>query len=36
MACLWEAPDVDVALSLAAEASKICDRKIGVRPFVEA
>ncbi len=31
---LWEAPDLDVALRLAAEASKVCDRKIEVRPFV--
>jgi hypothetical protein len=30
---VWEAPDLDVALALAAEASKICDRKIEVRPF---
>ena len=30
---VWEAPDLDVALKLATEASKICDRKIGVRPF---
>src|SRR2546425_3571004 len=28
-----EAPDLDVALKLAAEASKVCDRKIEVRPF---
>jgi hypothetical protein len=26
-------PDLDVALKLAAEASKVCDRKIEVRPF---
>src|ERR1044071_10504424 len=25
---IWEAPDLDVALKLAAEASKGCDRKI--------
>jgi hypothetical protein len=31
---VWEAPDLDVALELAAEASKICDRKIEVRPFL--
>ena len=31
---VWEAPDLDVALKLAAEASKICDRKIEVRPFL--
>ncbi|MGW3916747.1 YciI family protein, partial [Streptomyces sp. NPDC005070] len=30
---VWEAPDLDVALKLAAEASKACDRKIEVRPF---
>jgi hypothetical protein len=30
---LWEVPDLDVALALGAEASKICDRKIEVRPF---
>ncbi|BCK59178.1 YciI family protein [Nocardia wallacei] len=30
---VWEAPDLDVALALAAEASKACDRKIEVRPF---
>jgi hypothetical protein len=30
---VWEAPDLDVALELAAEASKVCDRKIEVRPF---
>ena len=28
-----EAHDLDVALKLAAEASKVCDRKIEVRPF---
>lgn len=30
---VWEAPDLDVALALAAEASEACDRKIEVRPF---
>ncbi|PRX43652.1 hypothetical protein B0I33_114113 [Prauserella shujinwangii] len=30
---VWEVPDLDVALTLAAEASKACDRKIEVRPF---
>ena len=25
---MWEAPDLDVALDFAAEASKVCDRKI--------
>ena len=30
---VWETPDLDVALKLAAEASKVCDRKIEVRPF---
>ncbi|SEF26305.1 Uncharacterized conserved protein [Amycolatopsis pretoriensis] len=31
---VWEAPDLDVALELATEASKVCDRKIEVRPFL--
>lgn len=30
---VWEAPDLDVALALATEASRVCDRKIEVRPF---
>lgn len=30
---VWEAPDLDVALKLATEASRVCDRKIEVRPF---
>jgi hypothetical protein len=32
---LWiiEAPDLDVALKLAAEGSKACNRKVEVRPF---
>ncbi|ACQ78340.1 YCII-related protein [Beutenbergia cavernae DSM 12333] len=30
---VWDVPDRDVALRLAAEASKVCDRKIEVRPF---
>jgi hypothetical protein len=30
---VWEVPDLDVALELATEASRICDRKIEVRPF---
>ena len=30
---VWEAPDLDVALKLATEASKVCQRKIEVRPF---
>jgi hypothetical protein len=29
-----EAPDLDVALKLAAEGSKACNRKIEVRPFM--
>ncbi|HEV3365376.1 MAG TPA: YciI family protein [Acidimicrobiia bacterium] len=29
-----EAPDLDVALKLAAEGSKACSRKIEVRPFL--
>lgn len=33
---LWviEAPDLDVALKLAAEGSKSCNRKVEVRPFL--
>ncbi|WP_370615152.1 YciI family protein [Mumia sp. Pv 4-285] len=31
---VWEAPDRDVALKLATEASAICDRKLEVRPFL--
>jgi hypothetical protein len=33
---LWiiEAPDLDVALKLAAEGSKHCNRKVEVRPFL--
>ena len=30
---VWEVPDLEVALKLATEASKVCDRKIEVRPF---
>ena len=35
IAGIWviEAPDLDVALKLAAEGSKACNRKIEVRPF---
>jgi hypothetical protein len=29
-----EAPDLDVALQLAAEGSKACNRKIEVRPIL--
>jgi hypothetical protein len=29
-----EAPDLDVALKLAAEGSKCCNRKVEVRPFL--
>jgi hypothetical protein len=28
-----EAPDLDVALTLAAEGSRACNRKVEVRPF---
>jgi len=28
-----EAPDLDVALKLATEGSKACNRKVEVRPF---
>jgi hypothetical protein len=36
LAGFWiiEAPDLDVALQLATEGSKACNRKIEVRPFV--
>jgi hypothetical protein len=30
-----EAPDLDVALRLAAEGSKACNRKVEVRPFLD-
>ena len=32
--CIMEAPDLDVALKLAAEGSKACNRKVEVRPFL--
>ena len=37
LAGFWiiEAPDLDVALKLAAEGSKSCNRKIEVRPFLQ-
>lgn len=31
---VMEAPDLDVALRLAAEGSKACNRKVEVRPFL--
>lgn len=31
---VWDVPDLDVALRLATEASKVCDRKLEVRPFL--
>jgi hypothetical protein len=31
---IMEVPDLDVALKLAAEGSKACNRKIEVRPFL--
>jgi len=36
LAGFWvmEAPDMDVMLELAAEASKACNRKLEVRPFL--
>ncbi|WP_346957984.1 YciI family protein [uncultured Arthrobacter sp.] len=36
LAGFWiiEAPDLDVALQLAAEGSKACNRKVEVRPFL--
>ncbi|HEX4253993.1 MAG TPA: YciI family protein [Streptosporangiaceae bacterium] len=30
-----EAPDLDVALKLATDASKACNRRVEVRPFLE-
>jgi hypothetical protein len=33
---IMEAADLDVALKLAAEGSKACNRKIEVRPFLSA
>ena len=38
LAGFWiiEAPDLDVALKLAAEGSKACNRKVEVRPFLTA
>ncbi|WP_410672016.1 YciI family protein [Amycolatopsis sp. cmx-4-68] len=37
LAGFWiiEAPDLDVALKLATEGSKACNRKIEVRPFLD-
>src|SRR5262245_61599786 len=36
LACFWiiEAPDLDLALKLAGEGSKCCNRKVEVRPFL--
>ena len=36
LASFWiiEAPDLDVALKLATEGSKACNRKVEVRPFL--
>jgi hypothetical protein len=31
---IWEAADLDVALRLAVEGSKACNRKLEVRPFL--
>ncbi|GAA3215421.1 YciI family protein [Dactylosporangium siamense] len=31
---VFEAPDLDVALRLAADGSKACNRKVEVRPFL--
>jgi hypothetical protein len=31
---IWDAPDLDVALKLAAEGSKACNRKLEVRPVL--
>jgi hypothetical protein len=37
LAGFWiiEAPDLDVALALATDGSKACNRKVEVRPFLE-
>jgi len=32
---IWAAPDLDVALVLATEGSKACNRKLEVRPFLD-
>ena len=36
LAGFWiiDAPDLDVALELAAQGSKVCNRKVEVRPFL--
>jgi len=31
---IWDAPDVDVALRLAADASKACNRRLEIRPVL--
>jgi hypothetical protein len=31
---IWEAPDLDVALKLASEGSRACNRKLEVRPIL--
>lgn len=38
VAGLWifEAPDLDAALALAAEGSRSCNRRVEVRPFLDA
>jgi hypothetical protein len=38
LAGFWilDAPDLDVALTLAAEGSKACGRKVEVRPFLDS
>jgi hypothetical protein len=38
LAGFWiiEAPDLDVALALAADGSKSCNRKVEVRPFLRS
>jgi hypothetical protein len=33
---IMEAPDLDVALKLAAEGSKACNRRVEVRPILDA
>jgi hypothetical protein len=33
---IWEAADLDIALALATDASKACNRRIEVRPVLQA
>ena len=31
---IWEAPDLDVALALATEGSRACNRRLEIRPLL--